>query len=340
MNQESMEQESRNQESMDQESMNRESMSLNPDGEDSLSDPEIYRLIAESSSEGIFLATRFQLVYANSAFFRIVGERDLKGKNLLELLEKEDAERVLSDVRRALKGEIDGETYELRLKRGDGDRRYVSLSMSMVTFRGRPHALGIVKDITEKKKMEEKLNKYNELLRLTNTILRHDVLNNLNVISGYIELCERECKAEVAVKRCFDLIEEIRSLELSSTSKKERLRSILERIAPRYGAEIEIEGDREVDSFLAIVVDNLISNSVTHGRATKVRVKVDNDMIRFSDNGSGIPDEIKDRIFERGFGFGETSHTGLGLYIVRKIVEMLDGSVELRGNEFVITLGR
>ncbi|MBO8183589.1 MAG: PAS domain S-box protein [Archaeoglobus sp.] len=301
------------------------------------SDFEIYRLIAENSSEGIFLATSFKLVYANSAFFRIIGEKDLKDKNLLDLLEKEDADRVVSDVRKALMGEVGEANYELRLKSRNGRERYISLSMSKVEYKGIPHALGIVKDITEKKKMEEQLRQYNELLRLTNTILRHDVVNNLNIISGCVELCDKKCMAESAVKRCVELIQEIGALESFTTSKKESLRKILERIAGAYPVKLQIEGDCEIESFVGIAFDNLIRNSVVHGGASEVGVKISRQTIIFTDNGSGIPKQIADRVFEKGFKFGETSHTGLGLYIVRKVVEMLGGSVELRGsNDFVI----
>jgi|GEM_PF-3540264 PAS domain S-box-containing protein len=112
---------------------------------------QIYRLIAENSSEGIFLATEFKLVYANPAFFKIIGITDLKGKNLLELVDKEDAKRIFYDVQKALKGELSEAGYEVRLKRSDGRWIHLSLSMSKVIFKEKPHALGIIRDISDRK---------------------------------------------------------------------------------------------------------------------------------------------------------------------------------------------
>jgi signal transduction histidine kinase len=51
--------------------------------------------------------------------------------------------------------------------------------------------------------------------------------------------------------------------------------------------------------------------------------------LRISDNGSGIPDKIKGRVFDEGFKYGKSGHTGLGLYITKRIVERYgDISVE------------
>ncbi len=314
------------------------------DSGESCSKCEMYRLIAENSSDGIFLATKFKLVYANPAFYKIIGVREVGDTNLLEFLDEKDAERIYNDVQRALKGELSEARYEVAVRRPDGKEIFVDLSMSKVNFKGRPHALGVIKDITDKKRMEQQLRHYNELLKLTNSVLRHDVLNNLNIISGAIELCERECQADKAVERCIDLINEIRELEsLAENPKEVSISEIVKRVARHYDIQVDIKGDCKAKSSLAIVFDNLIRNSICHGKATKVEVNVESDSegctITFRDNGSGIPDEIQPRIFEKGFKFGENANTGLGLFIVKKVVEMLGGSVRLkRAGTFVIEL--
>ncbi len=329
---------------------------LHPGYSGESSEYELYRLIAEYSSEGIFLATEFELVYANPAFFRIIGitnpgernkyHRDEIGdKKLLDLLDRKDAERILKDIQKALEGKLSEAHYEVKLKRPDGRWINLSLSMSKVVFKGKPHALGIIRDITDRKRMEQELRHYNELLKLTNSILRHDVLNNLNIISGAIELCENECLGEKAVRRCIDLIHEVRELEaLTKESKKVSVRRMITEIARNYDIQVDVKGDCKAESFLSIVFDNLIRNSVSHGKASKIDVDIEEDsskcMISFKDNGRGIPENIRLNIFEKGFKFGESANTGLGLFIARKIVEMLGGSIELVGaNEFVIALG-
>jgi|GEM_PF-5798430 len=49
--------------------------------------------------------------------------------------------------------------------------------------------------------------------------------------------------------------------------------------------------------------------------------------VRIADHGTGIPNEMKEHIFEENFVHGETGNTGLGLYIVRNAMESYGGSV-------------
>ncbi|HNM26116.1 MAG TPA: ATP-binding protein, partial [Saprospiraceae bacterium] len=57
-------------------------------------------------------------------------------------------------------------------------------------------------------------------------------------------------------------------------------------------------------------------------------------IVKISDNGGGIPPEIRNRVFEPNFTT-KTSGSGLGLAICRKIIEALDGTIrfETRENE-------
>jgi signal transduction histidine kinase len=63
-----------------------------------------------------------------------------------------------------------------------------------------------------------------------------------------------------------------------------------------------------------------------------IRREGDQCLIRVADQGKGIPDEIKDRVFDEGFKFGEEGNTGHGLYVVKKAMERYGGSVVIRDN--------
>ncbi len=102
---------------------------------------------------------------------------------------------------------------------------------------------------------------------------------------------------------------------------------------------------------------NLINNSIKHsGPEVTIDIETGDTSIlgkkcytvAVSDNGPGIPDEIKPQLFTR-FGRGETkAHgKGLGLYIVKSILEKCDGSVKVedrvpgdhsRGAKFIVTM--
>ncbi|HET6498132.1 MAG TPA: ATP-binding protein [Coriobacteriia bacterium] len=105
---------------------------------------------------------------------------------------------------------------------------------------------------------------------------------------------------------------------------------------------------------LAVALDNLLDNAIAyteHGAVT-VRVESNHDVIRVrvSDTGVGIPADDLPRIFERFFRVDRarsrrTGGTGLGLALVRHVVERANGTVEVDsevglGTTFTVTLPR
>ena len=100
-------------------------------------------------------------------------------------------------------------------------------------------------------------------------------------------------------------------------------------------------------NILSSVIDNIIRNAIVHGEANKIDIttkgKDDICEIRIADYGIGIPDKIKEKVFNEGFRYGETGGTGLGLYIVKKTVDRYGGSIHVEDNKpngtvFVIKL--
>jgi len=102
------------------------------------------------------------------------------------------------------------------------------------------------------------------------------------------------------------------------------------------------------------VLGNLLENAVKYGRGTiTVRLYPDPEhservCVEVSDEGPGIPEESQDRLFERYFRAEPHSSvrgTGLGLWIVRQVVEALGGEVSVssqpdRGSRFVFSLAQ
>ena len=91
------------------------------------------------------------------------------------------------------------------------------------------------------------------------------------------------------------------------------------------------------DDSLSSVIDNIIRNAVNHGKADRITITTgkEGDLceVRIADNGTGIPDEIKEKVFEEGFIHGDTGHTGLGLHIVEKAMENYGGYAYVEDNE-------
>jgi len=91
------------------------------------------------------------------------------------------------------------------------------------------------------------------------------------------------------------------------------------------------------------LVDNLIDNAVRYARSrVDVTIACIDAQIRLTveDDGSGVPPELRDRIFERFIKASpHDSGTGIGLAICRRIAELHGGSVHLEGgSRFVVRL--
>jgi signal transduction histidine kinase len=91
------------------------------------------------------------------------------------------------------------------------------------------------------------------------------------------------------------------------------------------------------DESLHSVIDNLVRNAVIHGKTDRISVDISNlgntCDVRIADYGVGISDDIKGKIFEEGFTYGETGQTGLGLHIVKKAMETYGGQVYVEDNK-------
>ena len=123
--------------------------------------------------------------------------------------------------------------------------------------------------------------------------------------------------------------------------------------------EKRIELDCEFDEvtvnssadYLELVWNNLLSNAVKftdEGGRVSVSLKAENGnvVVRVEDTGCGIPPETGARIFEK-FYQGDTSHAaqgnGLGLALVKKVIDILGGSIFVeseqgKGSVFTVTL--
>lgn len=80
------------------------------------------------------------------------------------------------------------------------------------------------------------------------------------------------------------------------------------------------------------VVANLLENAVRHGEGTvtvTLRPRGDGSELSIGDEGAGIPAETAARVFTRFWRGDKRGGTGLGLYIVKGLVEAHGGTVEL-----------
>jgi signal transduction histidine kinase len=95
----------------------------------------------------------------------------------------------------------------------------------------------------------------------------------------------------------------------------------------------------QANDMLEAVFRNLLKNAIQHNDKEvpevdiSARERTDSVLIQIADNGPGIPDTEKETIFGKGETGFDSSGTGLGLYLVKTLVESYGGVIEIDDNE-------
>ena len=123
-------------------------------------------------------------------------------------------------------------------------------------------------------------------------------------------------------------------------------------IARKRNIELIFESMREVvadvdEVKFSLALNNLVENAIKYNKEDGwVRVTLDADhkffYVKVSDSGVGIPEELRDRVFERFYRVDkarsrETGGTGLGLAITKSVILMHHGAVRVESREGVGT---
>lgn len=308
-----------------------------------------------NSTEDVIYAVdeKFNFIYANEALAKIVGCSPDKmiGENLWSFFPKCVNTKLEENLRKAL----DRKEKQTFVWQGIYNKRYQEFTIF-------PFERGIAvfaKDITEQKKAQSeiereqvKLHVANEKLKVVGSLTRHDVKNQNSAIKAHVYLLKKLVGANPALRQHLEGIE-------SAVNQSERIFEF-SRMYEQIGAEepsrvdvgesfaeaIKLQSESSklsfandckglqvmADSMLRQLFYNLIDNSLKHGQKVtqvKLRYQRNKDAIKiiYEDNGAGIAKENKNRIFS---GF-TTGGSGLGLKLVKKMIEAYGWSIEENG---------
>ena len=215
----------------------------------------------------------------------------------------------------------------------------------------------IIKDITEEKKREELDRRNSNFIMLgeMTAFLTHEIRNSLGVIYGYTRTMKTDNdKTEKVNKEIIFLTTLMESfLNFSRPIEVEKkqevnLVELLDKLSRELRLTLDLEGNLVLESdptLLHSVFLNLLLNSQEAG-ATRItatfKKKKNKDIeILLQDNGKGIAAEVKEKIWYPFFTTKEKG-TGMGLAIIRKVVNTLKGEISLAktgpaGTTFKIT---
>lgn len=146
---------------------------------------EKFRALADHSIQGIVLLQDERTTFINQACCAITGysrEEALAqtAAQRFEIVHPDDRARAIDRQRRFERGEPIEEVDELRIRRKDGEERWVLASNKSFTLQGKPARLGIVIDITDRKRAEAALRESEVRLRR--------ILDTMFVFVGLITL--------------------------------------------------------------------------------------------------------------------------------------------------------
>jgi signal transduction histidine kinase len=214
-------------------------------------------------------------------------------------------------------------------------RNAFALGILMVIILG---VAGLYTDL-QRWKTEESLQKTSAKLNLMSRITRHDILNKLTPLTGYIELAKEETqdptlhqyftKMEAAARAIRTQIEFTRDYQ--DIGVNEPLWQDVRELLGSAVAQVDLHGiairtdmpnlEIYADPLLPKVFYNLADNAARYGEiTTEILIRFQETgqgaTLVFGDNGVGIPARMKEKIFEQGVG----RNTGLGLFLVREIL--------------------
>jgi len=241
--------------------------------------------------------------------------------------------------------------YEFRGIQKSGNIRNILLTIEMLP--GTKRSIASLIDITEQKETEAVMEQYaseitryaetlrqtNDKLSLLNTITRHDILNQLTAILGYLELMKmtypdlslqeyinKEMQAAQTIKTQIMFTKDYQDIGGQSPQWFDLKKVILSAAAnlPLSTVKLIVHFDNlelYADPMLEKVFYTLLENALRHGKTITTiefsyRTLAEGLVVTYQDDGVGIPAEYREAIFQRKF----FKHTGFGLFLSSTIL--------------------
>ena len=321
-----------------------------------------YRMIGDLVPFGVWACdAQGNFTYLSESFLDVLGTtlEECRKNGWMHLLPREDRDRTMADWRQCIQTGSFWD-YEYRIADTTG-RGYIVLS------RGAPHMdstgkitswVGIHLDITERKRYEDRLE---ASLREKEVIIKevhHRVKNNMQVISGFLELQSNYIDDPQAVEKLIECQRRVRTMALvheklyqSRTlgviNAAEYIKSLIADLMNSYTISTPVDVTVDVDDVnitldmaipCGLIINELVTNSLKYayaGRATGKLTLVMHHQedhtfsLTVQDDGVGLPPDYEAR-----------SEASLGTQLVSVLVRQLGGVIKTEsdhGARFTIT---
>ncbi|MBN2733732.1 MAG: PAS domain-containing sensor histidine kinase, partial [Methanomicrobiaceae archaeon] len=322
---------------------------------------EIAKLAAIVQNSGEFIAladNEGQLTFINEAGAKMVGinRNNISMYKIVDVLPNDQQEKLNSEILPTLK--------EKGFWKGDLRYRNINTEkltdVHAMTFTITDpdtdktlYLANVSLNITDRKNAEAALKEVNKKLNLLGSITRHDILNQVTGAQGYMEILEMDgalppnSKIEKYCSKIQGAIETIKRQILFTKDYKDlgeqspewyNVKDIINNNYKNLGfKEIKLINETEnlevyADPLFEKVIYNLFDNAVKHGDKITIinfyfKESEDHLDLICEDDGVGIPEEYKEKIFKREY----YKNTGLGLFLSREILSITGLSIEETG---------
>jgi PAS domain S-box-containing protein len=264
---------------------------------------------------------------------------ELVGESVFEYVHPDDRQDALETFYEVTERDGDYTTgaVELRFRHNDGSWVWLESRGSNQTASAIGGYLISSRDISDRKRYEQRLQRERDRLDRFASVVSHDLRNPLNVATGRLELAREDCDsehldhAERALARMDELIDDVLTMTRAGQSAPQLDAVELAELATDCWQNLDTDAavlDTATSQTLIAdegqlkqLLENLFRNAIEHG-GEDVTVVVGEmaDGFYVADDGRGLPDGDRDSLFEAGFSTNADG-TGLGLSIVRELAQ-------------------
>jgi PAS domain S-box-containing protein len=298
-----------------------------------------YELLLQTSTDAIHIIDKNgNLREWNDAFLSHLGysPTEAASLNVVDWDSEVSPDQVLERIK---SGNVKSIKFETHHRRKDGILRDVEVNATRITINGEDMLYASARDITERKQADEAIKRANKQVSLLTSITRHDILNQLSMLEGCIflmknrsgdenfaDLIQKEENIAGTIQRQIVFTRDYQNVGVQPPQWKNikiTISSVITTMDIGNVSFVIDTGNLEIyaDFLIEKVFFNLIENAIHHGEhVTRIHVSYQQSekelVLVIEDDGIGIPEEDKDKIFTRGFG----KNTGYGLFLAREIL--------------------
>jgi len=301
-----------------------------------------YKQLVDLAQEGIWMMDAKSITtFANPRLAEMLGYTvdEMIGKPVFHFVDEGKVELLRQEIDTRKKGLKRNLEMEFRRKDGTSTCAHIGF-VSIIGKDGEYQGgLAVVTDISDRKRNERALEAVNQKLTLLGHVTRHDTLNQLAVLMGWLGIVQETVteppasehlaaieKAALAIQKELEFTADYESVGVEKPIWVDVDRACKQGVSVLNPEGVVVTIDLNgvevlADQMLDKVFHNLADNSMRHGKkVTKIWVHYEESKngltVIYEDDGGGVAQADKEKIFQRGAGM----HTGYGLDLIKGIL--------------------